>query len=76
MLLCQLSVGVNTQCKADCNAFPLTGELREAASLYNACLEERIGAWRIDRKSINYYDQANQLKAMRVDGCLTLTNYS
>ncbi len=51
-------------------------ELREAASLYNAALEERIGAWRICRKSINYYDQANQLKAMRADGCLTITNYS
>jgi putative transposase len=53
----------------------LTGELHEAASLYNAALEERIGAWRICRKSINYYDQANQLKAMRADGCLTLANY-
>ena len=26
--------------------------------------------------AINYYDQANQLKAMRADGCLTLTNFS
>ena len=54
----------------------LNGELRDAASLYNAALEERIGAWRICRKSINYYDQANQLKAMRADGCLTLANFS
>ena len=54
----------------------LDGELREAASLYNAALEERIGAWKIRRKSIDYYDQANQLKAMRVDGCLTLANFS
>ena len=29
----------------------LTGELREAASLYNAALEERIGAWNTCRKS-------------------------
>jgi putative transposase len=44
--------------------------------LYNAGLEERIGAWKLCRKSINYYDQANQLKAMRADGCLTLSNFS
>ena len=54
----------------------LNGELRDACSLYNAALEERIGAWKICHKSINYYDQANQLKAMRADGCLTLANFS
>ncbi len=54
----------------------LANELREAASLYNAALQERIGAWKTCRKSINYYDQANQLKAMRADGCLTLANFS
>jgi len=54
----------------------LNAQLCEACSLYNAALEERIGAWRVCRKSINYYDQANQLKAMRVDGCLTLANFS
>ena len=54
----------------------LSSELREACSLYNDALEERIGAWRLCRKSINYYDQANQLKAMRADGCLTLANFS
>ena len=50
----------------------LSGELKDAASLYNAALGERIDAWKVCRKSINYYDQANQLKAMRADGCLTL----
>jgi putative transposase len=40
----------------------LNGELRDACSLYNAALEERIGAWKLCHKSINYYDQANQLK--------------
>ena len=50
----------------------LNGQLREACDLYNCALQERIGAWKICRKSINYYDQANQLKAMRADGCLTL----
>lgn len=54
----------------------LNDEMREACSLYNAALEERIGAWKVCRKSINYYDQANQLKAMRSDGCLTLSNFS
>lgn len=52
----------------------LEGELKEACSLYNAALEERIGAWKVCRKSISYYDQAEQLPAMRKDGCLTLTN--
>ena len=54
----------------------LDRQLREACSLYNAALEERISAWKVCRKSINYYDQANQLKAMRVDGCLTLSSFS
>ena len=54
----------------------LSNEIREACSLYNAGLEERIGAWKTCHKSLNYYDQANQLKAMRFDGCLTLSNFS
>jgi putative transposase len=54
----------------------LAGELREACSLYNAAKQERDDAWKTCRKSINYYTQANQLKAMRADGCLTLTNFS
>jgi len=54
----------------------LACELKEAASLYNAALQERTEAWKTCRKSINYYDQANQLKAMKADGCLTLTNFT
>jgi len=54
----------------------LTAELREACSLYNAAKQERDDAWKTCHKSINYYDQANQLKAMRADGCLTLANFS
>lgn len=54
----------------------LEGQLREACSLYNAAKQERDDAWKVCRKSINYYDQANQLKAMRADGCLTLANFS
>jgi putative transposase len=53
----------------------LDGQLREACELYNAALEERIGAWKISRKSINYYDQANQLKQMREEGFLGIVNY-
>jgi putative transposase len=52
----------------------LEGQLKEAASLYNAALEERIGAWKTCRKLINFYDQSSQLPAMRADGCLTLVN--
>jgi putative transposase len=52
----------------------LDEQLREAASLYNAALEERIGAWKVCRKSISFYDQSSQLPAMRADGCLTLVN--
>jgi len=45
----------------------LDRELKEACSLYNAANQERDDAWKTCRKSINYYDQANQLKAMRTD---------
>jgi putative transposase len=54
----------------------LDNQLREACSLYNAAKQERDDAWKMCRKLINYYDQANQLKAMRADGCLTLANFS
>lgn len=33
--------------------------------LYNAALQERRDAWRLNRISINYFDQANQLKDIR-----------
>ena len=54
----------------------LSGELREACSLYNAAKQERDDAWKTCHKPINYYDQASQLKAMRADGCLSLANFS
>src|ERR1035441_8585245 len=53
----------------------LTGQLREACDLYNCALEERIGAWKTCRKSINYYDQANQLKSMRAYGLVPIVSY-
>lgn len=36
--------------------------------LYNAALQERRDAWRKCRVSVNYYDQANQLKEIRANG--------
>jgi putative transposase len=44
--------------------------------LYNAALQERRDAWKVCRKSINYYDQANQLKQMRAEGWIQLANFS
>ena len=52
------------------------GQLREACDLYNCALQERRDAWKVCRKSINYYDQANQLKAMRPEGLIRLANFS
>ena len=54
----------------------LSTQLREACSLYNAALEERRGAYSVCRKSLNYYDQANQLKELRSLGLTGLANYS
>jgi putative transposase len=39
--------------------------LRTARELYNAALQERRDAWKSQRKSLNYYDQANELKELR-----------
>ena len=51
---------------------------RQACTLYNAALEERREAWKMRRVSLNYYDQANQLKAIRSDDPhgLGLLNFS
>jgi putative transposase len=54
----------------------LDGQLAEACSLYNAALHERRDAYRISHVSINYYDQANQLKEIRANGDLALANFS
>ena len=54
----------------------LEGQLREACDLYNAAKQERDDAWKTCHKSINYYDQANQLKQMRAEGLIGLANYS
>ncbi len=53
----------------------LEGQLAEACRLYNAALQERRDAWRINRVSVNYYTQASQLKEIRKAGDLLLANY-
>ena len=54
----------------------LTGLLDIARTFYNAALRERRDAWKVG-VSINYYDQANQLKGIRQENpwCAAL-NYS
>jgi putative transposase len=54
----------------------LNGQLAEACCFYNAALQERRDAYRISHVSINYYDQANQLKEIRANGDLALANFS
>jgi putative transposase len=54
----------------------LEAQLGQACVLYNAALQERRDAYRKSRTSLNYYDQANQLKAIRADGSLGLANFS
>jgi putative transposase len=43
----------------------LTGLLDTARHLYNAALQERRDAYRMQGKSLNYYDQAGELKELR-----------
>jgi len=52
-------------------------QLNVARELYNACLEERRACYRVTGKSLTYYDQANQLKEIRLD-CpdVATANYS
>ena len=54
----------------------LDQQLAEACSLYNAALQERRDAWKMQRVSRNYYDQAKQLKEIRDEGNLELANFS
>lgn len=41
--------------------------LADNCETYNACLEHRIGAWRVDRKSISLYEQTRELTELRKD---------
>jgi putative transposase len=54
----------------------LHAQLGEACRLYNAALQERRDAYQKSGVSLNYYDQANQLKARRQTGSLDLANSS
>src|SRR4051812_34515561 len=54
----------------------LDNQLSEACSLYNAALQERRDAWKMAHHSVNYYEQANQLKDIRAAGNLSIVNYS
>src|SRR6266478_7170062 len=47
-------------------------QLSEACRLYNAALQERRDAYQTHKKSLNYYDQAKQLKEIRASGDLSL----
>ena len=54
----------------------LDAQLGEACRLYNAALQERRDAYQKRGVSLNYYDQAQQLKEIRQTGSLDLANYS
>lgn len=54
----------------------IEGQLAEACRLYNAALQERRDAWRIERKSIGLYDQTYQLKEIRAAGDVGIPNYN
>src|SRR4051812_23333847 len=50
-------------------------QLAEACRLYNAALQERRDAWRINRVSINYFNQSEQLKYIRAAGDCALSSF-
>lgn len=54
----------------------LSYQLGEACRLYNASLQERRDAYAYAGISLNYYDQANQLKDIRAEGGCDLANFS
>ena len=51
-------------------------QVNEACRLYNAALDERRSAWRMNGISLGYSDQANQLKEIRAAGALGIANFS
>src|SRR5438128_7591831 len=54
----------------------LHSQVNEACRLYNAALDERRSAWRMNGISLGYYEQANQLKEIRAAGNLGEANFS
>jgi putative transposase len=61
---------------ATAQTLALEEQLHEACRLYNAALHERREAYQRGGLSLNYYDQANQLKAIRDAGACGLANFS
>lgn len=53
----------------------LTLQLSECSRLYNAAIAERIGAYKIAHKSVNYYDQKKQVKEVRASGDCLIANH-
>jgi putative transposase len=54
----------------------LDEQLAEACRLYNAALQERRDAWKMQKTAITYYQQANQLRDIRAAGDLALANFN
>jgi putative transposase len=54
----------------------LDDQLAEACRLYNAAVEERRDAWKMQKTAITYYQQCSQLRDIRSHGDLTLANYT
>ena len=54
----------------------LEGQLSETCRLYNAALQERREAWRLEQKFIGFFSQKSQLKEIRASGDLEIENYS
>jgi putative transposase len=54
----------------------IENQLNSARFLYNSALQERRDAYQMNRISISYQDQANQLKEIRANGHSDLVNFS
>jgi putative transposase len=54
----------------------LASQVDEACRLYNAALDERRSAWRMNGIGLGYYDQARQLKDIRAAGDVGVANFS
>jgi len=54
----------------------LDWQVNEACRLFNAALDERRSAWRMNGIGVRYLDQSNQLKAIRAAGDVGVANFS
>jgi putative transposase len=53
----------------------LSAHLAEACRLYNAALQERRDAYRMQRKIVNYVEQSRQLKDIRATGDIGIPSF-